>query len=292
MADDLEIRLLRHFVAVADEQHFSRAASRLFIAQQALSRDVRRLEDQLGTRLFDRSTRRVTLTADGARVLDRVRPFLAAHDDLVRELRGPRERVVVDVVGEGTTPARVLAGARRGEDGFEFYAGFTGCLVETMDRLRAGTLDVAFGNVAEVTVPSGLRHRPVWNEPIALLLPAGHPLAGAAAVPLADLWGLTICCRAGNHVTPEWESAALRVLAEAGARAAVDHPYVRGIDELSHHVRDGEPPVLTLVSQPDIAGAVVRPLVEPVPTFPWSMVWRQDWSHQALHELERAIDVL
>ena len=66
---DIDVRSLRYFVAVAEELSFTRAATRLFVAQQAISRDIRRLEDQLGTRLFARNTRRVTLTPDGERLL-------------------------------------------------------------------------------------------------------------------------------------------------------------------------------------------------------------------------------
>src|SRR5687768_4652362 len=62
MAEELEFRLLRVFVAVAEDLHFTRAAQRLFIAQQAVSRDVRRLEERLGVTLLDRGTRLVTLT--------------------------------------------------------------------------------------------------------------------------------------------------------------------------------------------------------------------------------------
>src|SRR3954471_30553 len=78
----LDPRLLRASLTVPDELHFTRAAARLYVAQQALSRDVRRLERELGAELFVRSTRAVALTADGARLLPYARKVLAAHDEL------------------------------------------------------------------------------------------------------------------------------------------------------------------------------------------------------------------
>jgi DNA-binding transcriptional LysR family regulator len=106
MTGELDLRLLRHFVAVAEELHFTRAAARLFLAQQALSRDITRLERQLGLRLFTRTTRKVALTPDGERLLVRARALLALHDQTLQELHGPGEGrpLVVDLLAEGHTP--------------------------------------------------------------------------------------------------------------------------------------------------------------------------------------------
>ncbi|NED85970.1 LysR family transcriptional regulator, partial [Streptomyces sp. SID11233] len=73
---------MRAFLAVADELHFTRAAARLYLAQQALSRDVRRLERELGAQLFVRSTRSVSLTPEGELLVPLARRLLDAHDAL------------------------------------------------------------------------------------------------------------------------------------------------------------------------------------------------------------------
>jgi hypothetical protein len=111
-------------------------------------------------------------------------------------------------------------------------------------------------------------------------------------MPLANLRGWTVCCRAGNHVTPEWEHAARQLLEHCGARPAVDHPYVRGISEVAHHVRPGEPPVLTPVGQSPTPSALAVPIVEPVPVLPWSKVWRNDLQHPGLDALLGAVNEL
>ena len=80
---DLDPRLLRAFLAVAEELHFTRAAARLYVAQQALSRDIRRLERELGADLFVRDDPAGALTADGERLLPYARRVLEAQDELL-----------------------------------------------------------------------------------------------------------------------------------------------------------------------------------------------------------------
>ncbi|WP_161606233.1 LysR family transcriptional regulator [Microlunatus speluncae] len=293
MPRDLDVRLLRHFVAVADELHFSRAAARLYVAQQTLSRDIRALEDRLGTRLLERNSRSVSLTAAGERLLRHARRLIDDHDELIRAMRVDSGGFVVDIVGEQTTPARVLTEARRQEDGFEYYARTGTGLREAVAQLRAGALDVAFGHWSATAGPSaGLRRRLVRHEPLALLLPLTDPLADSPVIEPAALAELTVCVRAGRHVTADWEIVAQQLLTGWGARSAVDHPYVRGADEVDHHVRAGEPPVLVPISQPATATSVVRPLVNPVPVLSWSMVWLDERDHPALDVLHAVIDRL
>ncbi|GAA3209289.1 LysR family transcriptional regulator [Dactylosporangium siamense] len=285
---DLDVRLLRHFVAVADELHFGRAAARLFIAQQALSRDVQRLEERVGMALFDRTSRRVALTPAGELLLPRARRLLVLHDETVRELRGGETTLLVNVVAPGLTPARVLTGARAQEPATEFFARFEGGMGRATALLGEHRLDATFGRqgAAESSVrgaaASGLAHRLIRWEPLALLVPVRSALAEQSAVPLAALRDAQVCWLAGDHVTPEWEDAARRLLQSCGA--PVDgggaHPYVHSIEELAYHVQVRESPVLTLLDQAPVPGAVLRPLVEPGAVYPWSLVWRAGEHHR------------
>jgi DNA-binding transcriptional LysR family regulator len=288
--DDVEIRLLRHFVAVAEELHFSRAAQRLYVAQQALSRDIRRLEDRLGVRLLDRTTRRVILTPAGRTLLERAHDLLSLYDTTVRELHGERRSLTVDVVGAGLTPTVVLAQARRAAPHMEYFARFHTGAQPVLPLLLAGQLDVTFGR--NPGAPDGLRQRPVRHEPVAVLLPDHHPLARLDAVPLPALRGTGVCYRAGDHATPGWEHAILQLLTPLGIDTTGAHPHVHGTGELAQHIRDRDAPILTMTTQPAVPGAVLRPLTEPVALFPWAMIWRADANHPGLHALNTAVDAI
>src|SRR4030095_14286771 len=110
----MELRHLRYFVAVAEELHFGRAAARLHIAQPPLSRQIRALEREVATPLFERVARRVELTAGGRAFLPEARLTLAqaarAQRTAERAARGEIGRVRVGFVGGGTH-SRAVPGA-------------------------------------------------------------------------------------------------------------------------------------------------------------------------------------
>ncbi|GAB3429214.1 LysR family transcriptional regulator [Flindersiella endophytica] len=290
MADELELRLLRHFAAVAEELHFTRAAERLFVAQQALSRDVRKLEERVGTPLLDRTTRRVQLTSAGRRLLVRARQILALHDETLRELRGEKQSLLVDVVGQRLTPALVLAAARSRVERWDFFARYHGGLDASLPLLAGHQLDVTFGRWHGVSgePPVGLATELIRYERIAVLLRETHPLAAYDEIPLALLREADACWHCGDHASAQWEQAVLQLFAGTGVEAFPPRPNVRGIDELAYHLQQWDMPVLTIASQPDVPGAVLRPLVQPAAVYPWSMIWRQDAGNPGLTALLEA----
>jgi DNA-binding transcriptional LysR family regulator len=295
VAVDLDVRLLRHFVAVAEELHFTRAAARLFVSEQALSRDIRRLEEQLGLTLFARSTRRVVLTSEGERLLVRARELLALHDRTVQELRGADRPLLVDVLGEGHSPVRVLAGARERALNSELVARFHGGMGASLRLLLAGQLDVAFGRTEGLgqPFPAGqLVRRPVRLEPLRLLLPATHPLADLDAVPVGALRGTQVDASAGNESAPEWVDLAVRMLTAFGAEPSPPHPHAAGLDETVRHLHDHGLPILTVAERIGADGVVLRPLTDPVPLYPWMMAFRRELRHPGLAALQASTDEL
>ncbi|MFJ5519997.1 LysR family transcriptional regulator [Streptomyces griseoluteus] len=290
MPPAIEPRLLRAFVAVAEELHFTRAAARLYVAQQALSRDVRRLERELGAELFVRTTRQVTLTADGERLLPHARRVLAAQDDLLAAF-GTARPLLVDVNSEGPLTAhRVLFRARELAPGCELLARYERGLTGAAADLLAGRLDASFGRYAglDPAIRSGLAQQPVRYEQMAVLLPEDHPLAALPEVPLGALAGETVYAGAGNPATREWTELARQLFEGRGIRLAPPHPVVLGAEEFARVMAASRMPVLAVVDFPAMSGAALRPLVDPVPLSPVSLVWRKGLVHPALAALKAA----
>ncbi|HEY6596684.1 MAG TPA: LysR family transcriptional regulator [Asanoa sp.] len=297
MADELDPRLLRYFVAVAEELHFTRAAGRLHVAQQALSREIRRLERQLGVSLFARSTRRVALTPEGERLLVRARDLLALRDQTLRELYelDADRPLRVDLLAEGHTPVRVLRAARERAPRAELVARFHGGFGAALDELLAGRIDVAFGRSEGLPRPfpaNVLSRTLVRLEPMALLLPEDHPLAARTTVSLDALRGTQVDASVGNDEAPEWVDLGVRLLAAFGAEPSPPHLHAEGLAETVQHLHTHGRPILTLFERPIAPGVVVRPLVDPVPLYVWTMVFRRELRHPGLDALRASVEEL
>ncbi|MFF4211146.1 LysR family transcriptional regulator [Streptomyces sp. NPDC001796] len=283
-------RLLRAFLAVAEELHFTRAATRLYVAQQALSRDIRRLERELGTELFVRTTRQVTLTPDGERLLPYARRVLDAQDELLAAF-GQARPLLVDLNSPGlVTGRRVLHRARALVPDLELMARYESGLTYAASEVLAGRLDASFGRFAGLppALRAGLDQQPVRYEPMAVVLPENHRLASLEAVPLAALAGETVYAGAGNPRTPEWTDLAHRLFDGRGIRVAPPVPLAVGDEEFQRIMARTGHPILAVVDFPALPGTVRRPLVDPVPLSPVSLVWRQGLTHPGLDALRRA----
>jgi DNA-binding transcriptional LysR family regulator len=187
---DLDTRLLRAFVTVADELNFTRAGERLFIAQQALSAQVRQLETRLGVKLFERTTRKVSLTDAGERLLPHATAALEALDAGVARLEAARraERSTLRVGLSGTAMVPIAGEtmrlfAERHPD-VALKVSNTG-LNQPDAGLKEGTVDVAF--VRPPFVADGISMVTVLSEERYAVLPKTHPLASREYVRPEDV---------------------------------------------------------------------------------------------------------
>ena len=190
--DSMELRLLRYFVAVAEEQHFGRAATRLHMAQPGLSHQIRRLERELGAQLFLRTTRRVEITDAGKVLLGDAQQILA-HADRASAAVAQAVQGEVGLVRIGFVSSAALAITPRLAHALhERVPGLTLQLDELtterqLDLLRDGALDV--GLVREVVAAPGLVVEPLLRERLYLALHHSHRLAAHRSVALAQLAG-------------------------------------------------------------------------------------------------------
>jgi DNA-binding transcriptional LysR family regulator len=188
----MELRHLRYFVAVAEELHFGRAAERLGIAQPPLSRQIQNLETELGFKLFERTQRRVELSAAGAVLFARSREVLERLDEAVREARrastGKRGRVAVGYPSSLAYTGLVgVLRAFRAECPDVELAVRELPPAEQVEYLKKGELDVGF--LRGPLDDKALATECVRREPLVLALPADHALARRPRLTLGSVAG-------------------------------------------------------------------------------------------------------
>jgi DNA-binding transcriptional LysR family regulator len=190
----VELRQLRCFVTLAEERHFGRAADRLGIGQPAASQLIARLERELRVPLFARTSRRVTLTPQGAELLEHARAVLAAADGAsaaaARLATSPRRLLEVGTCsGLGDRLPPILSALAQAQPLLQVRLRAVPSR-ERADRVARGELGAAFTH--EVRPHAGVRAQMLWLDPLRVALPAGHPLARRRVLRLADLADLPL----------------------------------------------------------------------------------------------------
>jgi len=186
----MNIRDLRYVVAVAELEHFGRAAEQCHVSQPALSGQIRKLEEELGIVLFERTRRSVRVTGAGDRIVAKARQLIELADDITATARAARDPLsgpfrlgMIPTVAPDLSP-HILPAIRRE------LPDLTLTLVEDLTggleaRLSAGELDAAI--LATAPADPHLAEMPLYREPFLVALAAGHPLAGRDAIDLPAL---------------------------------------------------------------------------------------------------------
>lgn len=177
----MDLSALQAFLAVADQQSFSRAAQSLHLTQPAVSKRVAALEQELGGRLFDRIGRRVVLTEAGRallpgarRVLEAVGELRRRMDNLAAEVRGPLSLATSHHIGLRRLPPVLRAyTARYPEVALDLHFMDSEAACAAVER---GALELAVVTLPQAPAPQ-LRLREVWPDPLALVCARDHPLA-------------------------------------------------------------------------------------------------------------------
>jgi DNA-binding transcriptional LysR family regulator len=187
--EQLDLRLVRYFVAVAEELHFGRAAARLHIAQPSLSHQIRRFEQQLGVELLTRTTRRVELTRAGEVLLGEGRTLLSHSRRVLESTRAASSESLV-VGFFGSAGATLLPAVLRafGEEQPSAEVALHELLLDQLEELADGRVDVAFTRLMPSQVDDERIAIDILGEdPRMLVVPLGHRLSGLASVSMADL---------------------------------------------------------------------------------------------------------
>ena len=191
----IDSRLLQVFAVVAEELHFGRAAQRLHLSQPPLSQSVRKLEEELGVQLLERTTRTVKLTAAGAELQRRVRQMAAEHDATVRHVRqaasGEAGQLTI-----GLTPSAAYSNVPQAL--FVFRQRYPGVVLdlqemnssEMPEALHQRRLDLAL--LRPPFADADLSPVPLYSEPMVLALRRGHPLAAKRWVTMEQVLDLPI----------------------------------------------------------------------------------------------------
>jgi DNA-binding transcriptional LysR family regulator len=278
----MDLRQLGYLVALAEERNFTRAAAREHIAQPALSQQIRRLEDELGLALVQRTTRRVEMTEAGRLLVGRSRRVLAELEAAQTEMLGLR----------GMQAGHLTIGAMHTMGPIDlslalalFHERHPGVDLtvrehsseEMAEMLRVDELDLAFLSVTERIESHALGLEQLVSEELVVLLPRDHALGRRRRLSMSEL--------ANEHFISFREGARLRELLVGASRAAGFEPIVKLESNESQRVRRlvARGLGVAILPRSDAEGpgadVAVATLPEPALTRDITLAWRAERRH-------------
>jgi LysR family hydrogen peroxide-inducible transcriptional activator len=289
---------LRYVVAVARERHFGRAAEACFVSQPTLSVAIKKLEEELDVKLFERGSNEVSVTPLGEEIVRQAQTVIeqaAGIKEIARRgkdpVSGPLRLGVIYTVGPYLLPDLVRQAIDRlPRMPLMLQENFTAKL---LDMLRAGELDAAI--LAEPFPDAGLATAPLYDEPFMVAVPRKHPLARRKRIPAEELKKETMLLLGTGHcfrdhvleVCPEYaqfssNSEGIRKSFEGSSLETIKYMVASGMGLTVV-------PQLSVPAEPDRHVAYV-PFSDPVPTRRVVLVWRRTFTrYEAIAALRNAI---
>ncbi|HEX4220872.1 MAG TPA: LysR family transcriptional regulator [Pseudonocardiaceae bacterium] len=283
----MDLDAVATFVAVAETGQFQAAADELAITQQAASKRVAGLERELGVALFVRTARGARLTVDGQALLPHARELLRAADRARAAVAPGRRALRIDVINRRIAPSNLLHAFYRQHPDIDLdVVTLTGNTASALAEVSAGTVDATFRALRDSAgrVPDGLRAARVIDDPHQLLVGPRHPLAKAEVVTPADLVGHPIWMPGMTDPEP---LGYYDDLAKAFGLTIDTIGPSFGIEALLAEISDSNR-LATIVGEGSrylwLESYDLRriPVVDPVPVYPLSVIWRADNPHPIL----------
>jgi len=293
---------LRYVVAVARERHFGRAAEACFVSQPTLSVAIKKLEEELDVKLFERGANEVSVTPLGEAIVRQAQAVIEqaqAIKEIAKRgkdpLSGPLKLGIIYTIGPYLLPELVRnAIDKTPQMPLMLQENFT---VKLLEMLRTGDLDCAI--MAEPFPDAGLAIAPLYDEPFMIAVPKGHALAKRKAIAAEELKKETMLLLGTGHC---FRDHVLEVCPEF-ARFSSDAEGIRksfegsSLETIKHMVASGMGvTVVPQLSVPPANGHDAAPLVryipfaQPVPTRRVVLAWRRTFTrYEAIAALRNAV---
>jgi LysR family hydrogen peroxide-inducible transcriptional activator len=289
---------LRYIVAVARERHFGRAAEACFVSQPTLSVAIKKLEEELDVKLFERGATEVSVTPLGEEIVRQAQSVLeqaGAIKEIAKRgkdpLSGPLRLGVIYTIGPYLLPMLVKQMIQRvPQMPLVLQENFT---VKLLEMLRTGELDAAI--MAEPFPDTGLAVAPLYDEPFVIAVPASHPLARRKAIPAEELKKETMLLLGTGHCFRDHVLEVCPEYARFSSHAEGIRKSFEGssLETIKHMVASGMGitvvPQLSVPPEPQ-PHVVYVPFAKPVPTRRVVLTWRRSFTrYEAIAALRNCI---